>query len=270
MTAARFSLDDLRYLMTRLRDPEDGCPWDLKQDFQSIVPHTLEETYELADAIASEDLDQIRQEMGDVLFQLIFYSRLAEEQSAFDFDDVVDGITRKLLRRHPHVFPAGTLESRRSSDAPEEAQIKQRWEEIKAEERGEKAQHSALDDIPQALPAASRASKLQKRASQLGFDWENIEGVVGALHDELAELREAMQAGEQAAIEDELGDVLFSVVNLSRHLGLDAEATLRKAGQKFERRFRFVEARAEEGEGVSATPRSQLEDFWREAKEAGL
>ena len=270
MTAVRYNLNDLRYLMTRLRDPGDGCPWDLKQDFHSIVPHTLEEAYELADAIELGDLDQIRQEMGDVLFQLVFYSRLAEEQSAFDFDDVVDGITRKLLRRHPHVFPAGTLQSRRSSDAPNESQIKQRWEEIKTEERGKKAQHSALDDIPQALPAASRASKLQKRASQVGFDWESVDGVVEALHDELIELREAMQSGEQTAIEDELGDVLFSLVNLSRHLGLDAEATLRKAGQKFERRFRFVETRAQKGGGVASVPRSQLEDYWREAKKTGL
>ena len=265
-----YCLDDLRYLMARLRDPEDGCPWDVKQTFRSIVPHTLEEVYELADAIESGDVEQIRQEMGDVLFQLIFYSQLAEEQSAFDFDAVVDGITRKLLRRHPHVFPDGTLESRRDGAAPNDAQIKRRWEDIKSEEREAKAQHSALDDIPLALPAASRASKLQKRASQQGFDWQNVEGVMVALEDELAELREAMQVGESASIEDELGDVLFSVVNLSRHLGLDAEATLRKAGQKFERRFRFVEAQANEGEGVAATPRHQLEAYWQQAKKAGL
>lgn len=270
MTDRRYSLDELRYLMSRLRDPADGCPWDLKQDFKSIVPHTLEEVYELVDAIEQGDTEQVRQEMGDVLFQLIFYSQLAEEQSAFSFDDVVSGITQKLLRRHPHVFPDGSLESRRNAAAPNDAKIKQRWEEIKAEERGAKSQHSALDDIPQALPATSRASKLQKRASQLGFDWSSVAGVVDALDDELRELREAMAAGSPEAIEDELGDVLFSVVNLSRHLGIDAETCLRKAGQKFERRFRYVESSAEALGGVSATPRAELEDFWRQAKKAGL
>ncbi len=268
--SSQYSLDDLRLLMARLRDPQDGCPWDLKQDFRSVVPHTLEEVYELVDAIESGDSEQIRQEMGDVLFQLIFYSQLAEEQGDFSFADVVDGITRKLLRRHPHVFPDGSLSSRRGSAAPDDAQIKRRWEEIKAEERRGREQSSAMDDIPVALPATLRAAKLQKRASQLGFDWDNVNAVVVALHDELDELAQAMRAGDPLQVADELGDVMFSVVNLSRHLKLDAEAVLRGAGQKFERRFRFVEAQAAEHGGAASLPAERLEQFWRDAKRQGL
>ncbi|WP_372864938.1 nucleoside triphosphate pyrophosphohydrolase [Spongiibacter sp.] len=266
----RYTLDDLRQLMARLRDPKDGCPWDLKQDFRSIVPHTLEEVYELADAIESGDTEQIRQEMGDVLFQLIFYSQIAEERGDFEFGDVVDDITRKLLRRHPHVFPDGSLASRRGEAAPDEALIKRRWEEIKAEERNGREQTSVMDDIPLALPATNRAAKLQKRASQLGFDWDGVDEVVAALHDELDELSQAMSAGSEEAIADELGDVMFSVINLSRHLNLDAETVLRAAGQKFERRFRFVEARAAERGGAAELPAEQLEQFWRDAKRQGL
>ncbi|MAK43048.1 nucleoside triphosphate pyrophosphohydrolase [Spongiibacter sp.] len=270
MAAKQYSIDDLRELMSRLRDPQDGCPWDQKQDFKSIVPHTLEEVYELVDAIESADPDQIRQEMGDVLFQLIFYSQLAQEQGDFTFNDVVDDITRKLLRRHPHVFPDGTLESRRGEAPPDEPAIKQRWEEIKAEERRGKAQLSALDDIPLALPATNRAEKLQKRASRLGFDWDDVAGVLAALEDELAELKEAIDGGQREEIADELGDVFFSVVNLSRHLKHDAEGALRAAGQKFERRFRYVEQQAGGQEGTAATPRAVLEQYWQDAKQAGL
>lgn len=267
----RHTLSDLHTLMARLRDPVDGCPWDLKQDFRSIVPHTLEEVYELVDAIEQGDADQIRQEMGDVLFQLVFYSQLAAEEGSFTFDDVVHDITEKLLRRHPHVFPGGTLDSRRSQEAPDEAQIKARWEEIKSAERGSKAQHSLMDDIPRALPAASRAAKLQKRASQIGFDWEQLDQVFAALDDELDELKQALAAGEPDAVADEMGDVLFSAVNLCRHAGFDAETLLRRAGQKFERRFRYVEQRALEGEASAAdVPNEQLELFWNEAKVQGL
>lgn len=270
MAAKQYNIDDLRELMSRLRDPQDGCPWDQKQDFKSIVPHTLEEVYELVDAIESADPDQIRQEMGDVLFQLIFYSQLAQEQGDFTFNDVVDDITRKLLRRHPHVFPDGTLDSRRGEAPPDEPAIKQRWEEIKAEERRGKAQLSALDDIPMALPATNRAEKLQNRASRLGFDWDDVAGVLAALEDELAELKEAIDGGQSEEIADELGDVFFSVVNLSRHLKHDAEGALRAAGQKFERRFRYVEQQAGGQEGAAATSKAVLEQYWQDAKQAGL
>lgn len=267
-----YDINDLQTLMARLRDPVDGCPWDLKQDYRSVVPHTLEEVYELVDAIEQGDRHQLRQELGDVLFQLIFYSQLAREQGEFDFDAVVHDITAKLLRRHPHVFPEGTLESRRDGDAPQDEAIKARWESIKSEERREKAQHSLMDDIPTALPALTRAAKLQKRARQFGFDWQDVAGVVAALHDELNELEDARQSGDRAHIADEMGDVLFSAVNLCRHLSLDPEAVLREAGRKFERRFRYVESRARQ-QGAPATSddvNPQLDLFWSEAKRQGL
>lgn len=269
---ARYALDDLLYLMSRLRDPQTGCPWDLQQSFASIVPHTLEEVYELADAIEADDMTQIRQELGDVLFQVVFYSQLGNEQGRFTFADVVNDITAKLLRRHSHVFPEGTLDSVRGVAAPEEAQIKLRWEEIKQQEREGRAQSSVLDDIPLALPALSRAAKLQKRARNIGFDWPDIEAVWRAFNDEIIELAEAMADGDPDAIADEMGDVIFSAVNVSRHLGLDPEAVARAAGKKFERRFRHVEARCRE-QGLDTDKgdvSGQLDLFWREAKARGL
>jgi nucleoside triphosphate diphosphatase len=266
-----YTIADLQTLMARLRDPQDGCPWDLKQTFESVAPHTLEEVYELVDAIEQGDTAQIRQELGDVLFQLIFYSQLGKECGDFDFDDVVHEIATKLLRRHPHVFPEGSLESRRDGQAPDDERIKARWEEIKQQERAEKSQHSLMDDIPTALPASTRAVKLQKRARQLGFDWDNIHAVFDALRGELAELEVELEAGDNAAIADEMGDVLFSAINLCRHLKLDPETVLRAAGGKFERRFRYVEQRARE-EGIAATEgqNPQLDMFWTEAKRNGL
>lgn len=267
-----YSLEDLLYLMRRLRDPVTGCPWDLKQHFDTIAPHSLEEIYELVDAIESNDLDQVRQELGDVLFQVIFYSRLGEEQDLFNFADVVDGITAKLLRRHPHVFPDGTLQSTREADAPDDGAIRQRWEDIKQQERSEKLQRSVMDDIPQALPALSRAVKLQKRARNIGFDWPDINAVIAAFKEEIAELEEARAEGSADAIADEMGDVLFSAVNVCRHLGLDPEKVTRAAGKKFERRFRFVEQRCRESATDNDTGRecTQLELFWDQAKAAGL
>lgn len=267
-----YTIADLQYLMVRLRDPEAGCPWDLKQTPMTVIPHTLEEVYELVDAIEQGDTPQIQQELGDVLFQVIFYSQLASEQDHFNFSNVVNDIVAKLLRRHPHVFPDGTLSSRRSTSAPDDGAIKARWEDIKHSERKQKSQHSVLDDVPQALPALTRAMKLQKRAAQIGFDWRELANVVAALREELDELEEAIAIGESPAIADEMGDVLFSAVNLSRHLGLDAETTTRNACRKFERRFRFVEQRCIEmgvaGEDGAADP--QLDLFWTEAKAAGL
>ena len=267
-----YTIADLQYLMARLRDPLTGCPWDLKQTPITVVPHTLEEVYELVDAIEQGDSAQVQQELGDVLFQVIFYSQLASEQGSFDFSNVVNDIVEKLLRRHPHVFPDGSLTSRRTTVAPDDSAIKARWEEIKQDERQQKSQHSVLDDVPQALPALTRAMKLQKRASQSGFDWRELSHVVTALRDELEELEEAIALGEAAAIADEMGDVLFSAVNLSRHLGLDAETETRNASKKFERRFRFVEQRCREMgvSGESGAADLQLDLFWNEAKAAGL
>ncbi|WP_144953157.1 nucleoside triphosphate pyrophosphohydrolase [Pseudomonas oryzihabitans] len=240
-----YKLDDLLHLMARLRDPQHGCPWDLRQDYASIVPHTLEEAYEVADTIARRDFPQLRDELGDLLFQVVYYSQLGREDGHFDFAQVVDGITRKLVRRHPHVFPDGDLHGPLDLPRLDEATIKRRWEEIKAEERAEKSaapeQLSLLDDVPAALPALSRAAKLQKRAANVGFDWADATPVVAKIQEELDEVREAMANGQAAQVAEEVGDLLFVMVNLARHLQVDAEDALRQANAKFERRFRFIE-----------------------------
>jgi ATP diphosphatase len=191
--ARQYTVDDLRYLMQRLRNPESGCPWDLKQSFSSIAKHTLEEVYEVIDAIERNDLDHLGEELGDLLFQVIFYAELGAEQKVFDFDSLVQGLVEKLVRRHPHVFPLGTLESKiepdsRVDNAAEEARIKKVWEDIKAEERAAKGESKTLDDIPLAIPALSRAQKLQKRAATKGFDWQYLNQVVEVVREELEEL----------------------------------------------------------------------------------
>ncbi|KTC32945.1 nucleoside triphosphate hydrolase, partial [Pseudomonas sp. ABAC61] len=240
-----YSLDDLLHLMARLRDPRYGCPWDLKQNYASIVAHTLEEAYEVADAIERGDFDHLPGELGDLLFQVVYYSQLAREEGRFEFAAVVDGITRKLIRRHPHVFPTGDLYAPLDIPRLDEDQVKERWEQIKAEERAEKSdapqQLSLLDDVPTALPALSRAAKLQKRAAQVGFDWPEALAVVDKVREELDEVLEAMADNDAAAITDEIGDLLFVVVNLARHLKVDPETALRGANAKFDRRFRFIE-----------------------------
>ncbi|TVP89955.1 MAG: nucleoside triphosphate pyrophosphohydrolase [Pseudomonadaceae bacterium] len=271
-----YRLEDLRYLMARLRDPQHGCPWDLQQDFASIVPHTLEEAYEVADAIAQEDFAQLADELGDLLFQVVYYAQLAEEAGHFDWLRIVDGITRKLVRRHPHVFPDGNLHTPAGSLAPLAAdQVKARWEEIKAEERAAKAdapeQLSLLDDVPRALPALSRAQKLQKRAAQSGFDWPDSAGVLAKVHEEVAEVQAAVASGEQVEIDAEVGDLLFSVVNLARHLKVDAETALRSGNEKFERRFRFIEQQLQTADKVLAEcTLAELDALWDKAKQQGL
>ena len=267
-----YQLNDLLYLMQRLRDPQTGCPWDLKQNFASIVPHTLEEAYEVADAIERNDFEQLPGELGDLLFQVVYYSQLAAEEGRFGFAEVVDSITRKLLRRHPHVFPAGDLCAVADAQSLAEAAVNQRWEELKAEERAQKAtvpqQLSLLDDVPTALPALSRASKLQKRAAQVGFDWPSALPVLDKVREELDEVLEAMAAQDAPAIADEVGDLLFAVVNLARHLKLDAEATLRQAGSKFERRFRMIEQLLRErGQPIENCTLEQLDALWAEVKQ---
>lgn len=268
-----YQLPDLLHLMARLRDPQHGCPWDLQQNYASIVPHTLEEAYEVADAIESGDFDLLPGELGDLLFQVVYYSQLAREEGRFDFATVVDAITRKLVRRHPHVFPDGDLYGSPELPRLDEAAIKQRWEEIKAEERAEKAaapeQLSLLDDVPSALPALSRAAKLQKRAAQVGFDWPEALPVVDKVREELGEVLEAMSENDPQAIAEELGDLLFVVVNLARHLKVDPENALRAANGKFERRFRFIEqALREAGRPIESCDLEELDGLWGEAKKA--
>lgn len=275
--ADAYRLEDLLKLMARLRDPEGGCPWDQKQTWSSIVPHTLEEAYEVADCIERGDLDHLQEELGDLLFQVVYYARFGEEEGRFDLHQVIDGLTRKLLRRHPHVFPEGTLDSRAGQQTRTEAEIKHTWEALKAEERQHKqAATSALDGIPANLPAVTRALKLQKRAARVGFDWDQADQVLDKLEEELAEIREALAAGDAQQVADEVGDFLFASVNLARHLKVDPEAAVRSTNRKFERRFRTVEAlSAAQGQPLSverqadsatAVPLETLEAYWQEAK----
>jgi ATP diphosphatase len=257
--------------MARLRDPQYGCPWDVKQNYATIVPHTLEEAYEVADAIERGDFDDLRGELGDLLFQVVYYCQLAREEGRFEFDAVVDGITRKLIRRHPHVFPTGDLYAPLETPRLSEEQVKHRWEEIKAEERAEKAQVpeqlSLLDDVPNVLPALSRAAKLQKRASQVGFDWPEALPVVDKVREELQEVLEAMADNDQDGIHEEVGDLLFVVVNLARHLKVDPEHALRAANGKFERRFRFIEhALRDTGRPIEDCSLEEMDTLWGEAK----
>ena len=216
-----YSIADLRYLMARLRDPETGCPWDIKQTYATIASHTVEEVYEVVDAIDRNDLSDLSEELGDLLFQIIFYCQLAEEQGEFDFDTVINHITSKLVRRHPHVFPEGTLESSREGTSIDEQQIKRNWEAIKQQERQQKGNSGILDDVPLALPAQMRATKLQKRAASYGFDWPDINGVIDKVKEELDELHHEVNAEDKARQEEELGDLMFACVNLARHLSID-------------------------------------------------
>jgi len=256
----RYGLDDLLRIMARLRDPETGCPWDLKQDFRSIVPSTIEECYELAQAIEHGDYDHVAEELGDVLFQVVFYGQLGREAGLFDFPLVVHTLAEKLVRRHPHVFADGDIEGVVRGDLDEQ-QVKAQWEAIKAEERAARDQSHALADVPTALPALPRAQKLQKRAARVGFDWDGPAGVLAKVDEELAELREAVAAGESAAIAGELGDLLFTCVNLARQLKVDGETALRGANARFEARFTAME-NAVQADG------QRLEDLDAAAREA--
>ncbi|HXZ59560.1 MAG TPA: nucleoside triphosphate pyrophosphohydrolase [Steroidobacteraceae bacterium] len=272
MSDPQRALEALIALMARLRDPQQGCPWDLKQTFASIAPYTIEEAYEVADAIAREDPRRLRDELGDLLLQVVFHARMAEERGWFDFADVAESIHDKLVRRHPHVFAGAAIEAR---DLPRE------WEAQKAREREQAAAHAedrgTLSGVPQALPALMRAAKLGRRAARVGFDWPDAAQVRAKLAEELGELDAALagRAGTAAdgapAADDpvaaELGDLLFAIVNLSRHLEVDAEAALRSANAKFERRFRCMERLlAERGQTLERLSAAQWDELWREAK----
>lgn len=266
MSGSLYDIDDLLRVMARLRDPETGCPWDIRQDFHSIVPSTLEECYELAEAIEQEDFPHVAEELGDVLFQVIFYAQLGRERGLFSFSEVVDTLVSKLLRRHPHVFANGQIEGVVLDRSSIES-VKQSWEAIKQSERSSKFQPGILADVPVALPALPRAQKLQKRAAQVNFDWPDTESVLLKLEEEIGELREAIRLVDAAGVEEEMGDLLFSCVNLSRHLQLDAEATLRRASNKFEQRFQAMETSATVASTSlrQLTP-AQLDALWNEAK----
>ena len=245
--------------MAALRDPAGGCPWDLEQDFSTIAPYTIEEAYEVADAIARNDLPGLRDELGDLLFQVVFYARMAEEIDEFGFDDIVDGINAKMLRRHPHVF---------GDDADRAAGLRKgSWERIKAEERDNRDDPSVLAGIAKALPALKRAQKLGKRASSVGFDWRDRRGVRDKIREELEELEEAVGVREPGQIEEEFGDLLFAIVNLARHLDIDPEQALTTANRKFETRFREMEqAIYAAGDEFKDHNLESMDKEWRAAK----
>lgn len=271
MPEQRYRLEDLLYLMTRLRDPQDGCPWDLEQDYHSIVPHTLEEAYEVADAIEREAWDELPGELGDLLFQVVYYAQFGCEQGRFEFDDVIDGIVRKLVRRHPHVFPGGQLQARAGAQDVQSEEVAGQWQAIKAQEQqaqGRAAPVSILAEIPLNLPAMTRAVKLQKRAARVGFDWGAMPPVLAKIREELAEVEEALAAGEQAAIEHEVGDLLFAVTNLARHAGVDPEQAVRGTNQRFCRRFNHIEQQvAAQGRQLHECSLQELDALWDEAKQ---
>jgi len=258
-------IERLLSIMRRLRDPERGCPWDVEQTFATIAPYTIEEAYEVADAIASDDMEALREELGDLLLQVVYHAQMAAEAGRFDFDAVADAISDKMVERHPHVFADGDVKDARAQTAA--------WEARKAEERTARAaasgrRPSVLDNVPTALPALMRAEKLQKRASRVGFDWPDPEQVITKIEEELQELREEMAAGAPAdRLEDETGDLLFAVANLARHLRIDPEVALQRTNRKFERRFRAIERRlGQQGRSVSDSSLDEMEAAWQEAK----
>jgi ATP diphosphatase len=259
-------------IMAALRAPRTGCPWDIEQDFNTIAPYTIEEAYEVADAIQRGDLDDLREELGDLLLQVVYHAQMAEEANEFAFPDVVEAITTKMIRRHPHVF--GDEKARSAGMA------KGMWEKIKAEEKAEKRQarlargldpedhgKGYLDSVPVNLPALTRALKLQEKASRVGFDWGEAAPILDKIEEEIAELREALASGDTASIKDEFGDTLFALVNLARHLKLDSEAALSGTNDKFRQRFHHVEqALKDNGHSLEAATLEEMEALWQQAK----
>ena len=265
------AMQQLLAIMAQLRNPEGGCPWDLKQDFRSILPHTLEEAYEVADAIESDDRMQLRDELGDLLFQVVFYCQLAREEGSFEFADVAQTMSDKLIRRHPHVFFPPADEAGLGTSALDADQVLQKWEAIKQAERDAKHQHSVLDDVPNALPAMQRSAKLQKRAANVGFDWPDVTPVLANMAEELEEIEQAFASGDKDHTLEELGDLMFACVNMARHLKQDPEQVMRAANAKFERRFRFLETQlVEAGESLESAGLERMEAGWKAAKVAGL
>ena len=256
-------MDELLKIMARLRDPERGCPWDVEQTFATIAPYTIEEAYEVAQAIDAGDMEELKGELGDLLFQVVFHARMAEEAGHFDFEQVVKSVAEKMIRRHPHVWGEAQVDSAAAQTAA--------WEDHKAAERAadpKSDQASLLDDVPLALPALLRAEKLQKRAARVGFDWPEVGPVVDKIKEEIAELSEALaKRSGSDKVAEEPGDLLFAVVNLARHIDVAPEEALRRSNQKFGRRFRHIEAAlAASGRKMGEMSLDQLEALWQEAK----
>ena len=250
------SIDNLLQIMSQLRHPEDGCPWDVEQNFESIAPYSIEEAYEVQEAITNGDYENLKEELGDLLLQVVFHSQIAKEAKLFAFDEVIDSICKKMIDRHPHVF----------GDAKADAAFhaKQNWEAEKHKEKGRK---SRLDGVPNTLPALIRAERLQQKASYAGFDWEKIEQVWEKVHEEILELKEAEASGKKQDIEEEIGDLIFAIVNLSRHLTISSEDALRKTNQKFVRRFKKVEEGIKaKGKELNEASLEEMDLIWNEAK----
>ena len=275
------AIDRLIAIMTMLRDKQHGCPWDLEQTIKSLLPYTLEEVYEVADAIENNDLVELEDELGDLLFQVIFYAQIAKEQGAFDFQDIATAISDKLVRRHPHVFPEGDIQQFGISQDISAQQVVVNWEAIKELEREEKRKKggkqpakevaSFLDDVPRALPAMERARKLQKRAAQVGFDWAEIAPVLNKLKEEVADFEEALASGDHERMSDELGDVLFATINLARHSKIEPEVALRSTNRRFELRFKWMEvALSKQGKVFKDANLEELDALWDQAKSTGL
>ena len=254
-------INRLLEIMTALRNPQTGCPWDIEQTFATIAPYTIEEAYEVADAIARDDLADLKDELGDLLLQVVFHARMAQEQNAFDFGDVVESITAKMIRRHPHVFGA------KRDLSPDE--VKGLWAKIKAEEKAAQPQEkqSLLADVPVTLPGLTRAVKLQSKASTVGFDWNDARLVLDKIREETREIEAALDAKDDAAIRDEIGDLLFAVANLARHVGADPEAAIRGTNAKFERRFGHIETEIRRrGQNLAEVSLAEMDVLWNDAK----
>ncbi|MCL9781514.1 nucleoside triphosphate pyrophosphohydrolase [Vibrio sp. S4M6] len=254
-------IQQLEQIMSQLRDPQTGCPWDKKQSFDSIIPHTIEETFEVVDAICNRDWNNLKEELGDLLFQVVFYSQLAKEKQLFDFAEVVESVNEKLTRRHPHVFAEVEVA---------EEDLNQNWEQEKAKEKQQagKTESSILDSIPHSLPALSKANKIQKKCAKVGFDWAELPPVVEKVQEEIDEVMQEVESGSPEKVEEELGDLLFATVNLVRHLGKDPEVALSKANQKFSRRFQALEHIVSgRGKELAQLTLEQLDDVWHQVKQ---
>jgi ATP diphosphatase len=254
-------INRLLEIMTALRNPQTGCSWDIEQTFTTIAPYTIEEAYEVSDAIARDDLADLKDELGDLLLQVVFHARIAQEQNAFDFGDVVESITAKMIRRHPHVFGA------KRDLSP--AEVKGLWAKIKAEEKAAQAQEKPglLADVPVTLPGLTRAVKLQSKASTVGFDWNDARLVLDKIREETREIEAALAAKDNVAIRDEIGDLLFAVANLARHVGADPEAAIRSTNAKFERRFGHIENEiARRGQNLAEVSLAEMDILWNDAK----
>jgi MazG family protein len=257
------TIQDLLEIMARLRDPQKGCPWDREQDFASIAPYTIEEAYEVADAIDRGDTGALRDELGDLLFQVVYHAQMAREAGSFEFDDVVEAICDKMVRRHPHVFGGADV-----GDAQAQTRA---WEAHKQAERRDRAEHGVLEGVPLAIPALARAAKLGKRASRVGFDWPDVTGVVAKIREEIDELERELDGMDPVRLGDEVGDLLFAAVNLARHLRVDPEEALRRANRRFEQRFNYVESSVSaNGESIEKVGTDALEALWIKAKSSGL